>query len=111
MAWVTLEGPTPHVGYAWSSDGTHKTVPQWGSAERVLAARKRVATAPPTGFCERLFVDQALPRAGPRGLEVIGVRDHGTYNRPWDRWSPGAVLAALCRGLMLDLELPEPAPE
>ena len=36
----------------------------------------------------------------------------GTSNEPpggqdWGRWSPGSVLAALCRGLTLDLELAE----
>ena len=110
MAHVTLEGPTAHLGYAWSPDGERWDAPLWGSAERLQLARARVATAPPAGFRERLFVTQTLPRAEPRVLELVGVRDHGVYNRTWDRWSPGSVLAALCRGQRLDLELAEPTP-
>src|SRR5438105_2203410 len=109
MALLTLEGPTAHLGYAWSPDGERWDTPLWGSAERLQLARARVATAPPAGFRERLFAAQELPRGGSRVLEVVGVRDHTAYDRPWDRWSPGSVLAALCRGLSLDLELAEPA--
>jgi hypothetical protein len=110
MAHVTLEGPTAHLGYAWSPDGERWDAPLWGSAERLRVERIRVATDPPPGFRERLFVTQTLPRAAQRVLQVVGVRDHAAYDLPWDRWSPGSVLAALCRGLTLDLELDEPAP-
>ena len=111
MARLTLEGPTAHLGYAWSADGKQWTAPLWGSAQRLLVERARVATAPPPGFRERLFAAQSLPRTESRVLEVIGVRDHGPGGQDWERWSPGSVLAALCRGLSLDLELAEPAPE
>src|SRR5947209_1368512 len=110
MAHVTLAGPTAHLGYAWSPDGERWDAPLWGSAQRLRLARARVATAPPAGFRERLFVTQEQPRAEPRVLEVVGVRDHGPGGQDWGRWSPGSVLAALCRGLTLDLELEEPAP-
>jgi hypothetical protein len=109
MALLTLEGPTVHLGYAWSPDGEQWHAPLWGSAERLRLERLRVATDPPPGFRERLFVTQTLPRAESRVLEVVGVRDHAAYDLPWDRWSPGSVLAALCRGQTLDLELAEPA--
>jgi len=108
MAHVTLEGPTAHLGYAWSSDGERWDAPLWGSAERLQLARARVATAPPAGFRERLFAAPLAGRTEVGAREIIGVRDHGVYSRPWDHWSRGSVLAALCRGQTLDLELAEP---
>ena len=103
MARVTVQGPNAHVGYAWSPDGAQWVGPVWGSAERLLSERTRIATSPPPGFRERLYA------SGVRAMgEVVDVRDHGPGGRPWGRWSAGAVLAALCQDAALDLELAEP---
>src|SRR5947207_6116908 len=107
MAWVALEGPTAHLGYAWSADGERWAAPLWGPAERLLSARAAVASAPPAGFRERLYAGRADGRGMMRAARVVGVRDHGAGGPPWEHWSPGAALAALCRGLALDLELAE----